>query len=68
MVEKQVDVEILVADVEAILPADEGEALSEFEQELLQMTDEFGFEFAFLEWLGEGEEVEDVGVFERLLR
>lgn len=68
VVEQQVDVEILVADVEAVLPADEGEALAELEQELLQMTDELGFEFAFLEWLGDGEEIEDVGVFERLLR
>ena len=68
VVEEQVYVEILVADVEAVLPADEGEALAEFEQELLQMADEFGFELAFLEWLGQSEKVEDVGVFERLLR
>ena len=66
MVEEQVDVVVLVADIEAMLPADEGEALSELDQEFLQMTDERGLEFALMEWLGEGEEVEDVGVLERL--
>ncbi len=61
MVEEQVDVVVLVADIEAMLPADEGEALAELDQEFLQMSDELGLEFALLEWLGEGEEVEDVG-------
>jgi hypothetical protein len=50
MIEKQVDVVILVSDVEAILPANEGESLPEFEQELLQMADERGFEFPFVKW------------------
>jgi len=31
-----------------MLSADEGEALAQFEQELLQMTDELGLEFAFM--------------------
>ncbi len=52
MVEEKVDVVVLVADVEAMLSADEGEALAQFEQELLQMTDELDLEFTLMEGLG----------------
>ena len=67
VVEEQVDIEVFVAHVEPILPADEGKALPELEQEFLQVADECGFEFAFLERLGEGEKVKNVGVFVCLL-
>ena len=68
VVEQKVDIEILVAHRDAKLPTDEREPLAEFEQELFEMPNEFGFEFTFLEGFGEGEEVEDVRVFQRLLR
>jgi hypothetical protein len=67
VVEEQIDGEVFVADAEAVLPAHECKALTEFEQELLQVLNESGFEFAFLERLRESEEVEYVGVFQRLL-
>ena len=54
MIKEQIDIEILVADVEPVLPPDEGESLAQFEQEFLQMTDKRGFEFAFMEWLRRG--------------
>ena len=66
MVEEQIDVEVLVADIEAILPADEREALAEFEQEFFQVAHQLRFEFALLERFGQGEEVEDVRVFQGL--
>ena len=68
MVEEQVEVEVLVADGQRVLPADEGEAAAEFEQELFHVSEQAGFEFALVEGLFEGEEVEEVGVFEKLLR
>ncbi len=68
MIEEQVEVEIIVADIEAVLPADEGEALAEFEQEFLEVGEQAGFQFALMEGLFEREEVEDVGVFEGLAR
>jgi len=47
MVEKKVDVEMLIADIEAILTTDEGEALPQFEQELPQMPYKARLKFAF---------------------
>lgn len=38
-----------------------------FEEKLLQLSDERGFEFALRGGLGEGEDVKNVRVFERLL-
>ena len=68
MVEQQVDVEVVVADVEMDLPADEGEPLPQFEQEAFQIDGaDLVSEFPLVERLVEREEVEDVGVFERLL-
>ena len=67
MVEKEVEVKLAVADFEAVLAADEGEAATEFEQEFLDVGDEAGLQFALLEGLGEGEEVEEVRVLEQAL-
>jgi hypothetical protein len=67
MVEKQVEVKLAVADGERVLAADEGKAATEFEQEFLDVGDEASLEFALLEGLGEGEEVEEVGVLEQAL-
>ena len=40
MVEEQVQVEILVADLEVILAADKGETLAEFEEEFPQVIEQ----------------------------
>ena len=52
---------------EAVLAADEAEAVAEFEQEGLQAGDEAVFEFAFLHGPAEAEEFEVVGAFEHLV-
>ena len=49
------------------LPADEGEPLAQFEQEPFQLVKEVGLQFPLVERLLQSKEVEDVGVFERLL-
>ena len=49
VVEKEVDVGIIVTDVHLNLPAHEGEAAAEFDEEILQVAQESGFEFAFVE-------------------
>jgi len=67
VVEQQVEVEVLVAHIQAVLAADERESLAQFEQELLHVADKLRFEFALVERLGQREEVEDVRILERLL-
>jgi hypothetical protein len=59
VVEKEVDGEVFAGYVDAILAADEGEALAELEKEFFDMVEELGFEFALVEGFFEGEEVED---------
>jgi hypothetical protein len=66
-IEEQVDIEVFVADIEPVLPPDEGESLAEFEQEFLRVADEFSLELAFLERLGQSEKFEYVEIFERVL-
>ena len=58
MVEEQIDMEVLVADLEQRLSSDEGEASAEFEQEALDVLDERLFNFPFAPWVGRTEEVE----------
>ena len=45
-----------------VLTADEGKALAEFQQKLLQVCDQRCFQLPLLKAVGEGEEVEDVGI------
>ena len=68
VVEQEVDVVVFVSDIQPILPTNESEALTEFDEELFQMVNETGFKFAFVKGFFQRQEVEDVGVFERLLR
>ena len=49
------------------LPADEGEPGSEFQQKLLDVIDQAGFEVAFDGVVVQRQEVEQVRVFQRLL-
>jgi hypothetical protein len=67
VVEKQVDVKIFPGDFQPVLPPDKGKALAEFEEELFQMANQVGFQFALVKGFGQGQKVEDVGVLERLL-
>ena len=67
MVEQEVDVEIAVADFKVELASDKGEALAEFQQEAFELVQQIGLQFPLMERLFEGQEIKDVGVFERLL-
>src|SRR5262249_59038057 len=67
MVEEEIDVEVLASDVEVNLPADEGEANTELEEELLDVIDEGLLHLAFPCIVGDREEVEEVRILERLL-
>src|SRR5262245_30143301 len=60
VIEQQVEIIVLAADVEVILAADEGEALAELEDEGAQMLNEAPFQIT-LEHIGaEGEKIEAV--------
>ena len=67
MIEEEIEIEFAVADLDPVLAADEGEAAAEFEQEFFEVQEEAGFEFPFVEGLFEGEEVEEVGIFQQSL-
>jgi len=67
VIEEEVEVELAVADFEAVLAADKGKAATEFEEEFFEMPEESGFEFAFVEGFFKGEEIEEVGIFEEAL-
>lgn len=66
MVEEQVDDEVLPADFERHLPADEGESAAELEQEALDVIDERLLDLAFAPRIGGAEEIEQVRILEDL--
>src|SRR5206468_1249868 len=68
VVEQQVDVEVVIADFQVKLAADEGEALPQLQQETLQVVEETRLQLPLVEGCFEGQQVEDVRVFERLPR
>jgi len=67
VVEKQIDVELLVSDIELVLPPDKSKPLAKLQQEFFQVADQFGFQLAFVERFGQGEEIENIGILEGLL-
>ena len=67
MVKEQVAIEFLTAHVETDLTANERETLAEFEQELADVVDQTGLQFAFAAAFGQIQEVENVRVLEGLL-
>lgn len=67
VVEEQVEIEVALLEVQVILAPDERAALTQFDQELLQMGDQSELQLALTEVVLKSEEVEDVGVLERLL-
>jgi len=66
MIKQQVKIIILTADFQMILPADKGEADTQFEQKFLDVVEQTLFEVAFMCVTAECEEIKIVGVFERL--
>src|SRR5690606_11005954 len=66
VIEQQVDVEVVVAELEVHLPAHEGEAAAEFEQEALDVVDQGLLDLALAARVGGAEEVEQVRILEDL--
>ena len=66
MIKQQVEIIILAADFHVILPANKRETNAEFEQEFLDVVEQTLFEVALMRVAVEREEIEIVGVFERL--
>jgi hypothetical protein len=66
VVEQQINVKIRVINLDPLLPTDKSEALPELEQKFLEVTYKSGFEFAFLERFRQCEEIEYIGIFQRL--
>jgi hypothetical protein len=68
VIEEQVDVEVPPADLEMNLTPDEREASAQLQQELRDVRDERGLDVALLGLGAEREEVEPVGILQRLAR
>jgi len=60
-------VKVVAVDGDVVLAADEGEAVAELEEEVLEPVHQRGLEVAFRDAAGEVEEVQDVGVAGELL-
>ena len=63
VIENQIDLVVVVGEGNAVLPPDEGKTFAQFQQELLQMVAEQGFELCFgnLPGLGYLEKFKDIG-------
>jgi hypothetical protein len=68
VIEKQVDEELVAAHVQQHLPADEGEAGTQFQQELGDVLHQRAFDLALLRLVGQAQEVEAVRVLQRFAR
>ena len=66
VVEEQVDVEVLVADLEQHLPAHEREAGAQLQEEALNVIDQRLLDLAFAARIGGPEEVEEIRILEYL--
>lgn len=64
VVEYEIDAVVGVVEGDAVLAADEGEAFAKLQEEGLEVIAEAGFETGFGEvvWLGDFQELEDVGI------
>jgi hypothetical protein len=58
MVKEEVDPELLAADLDRVLAADEREPDAQLEQKIANLLNESGFEFPFPSVLGECQEIE----------
>ena len=68
VVEEQVHAKVAVADFEQHLPADEGETGAHLQQEALDVVHQALFRFPLRAGVDRAEEVEQVGILERLRR
>ena len=68
MIEEQVEVEVLGLDLKVDLAPDERKADAELEEELLDVLDEPLLELTLTGIAVQGQEVEDIRVFESLVR
>ncbi len=68
MVEQEVEVIVLAVDDDMLLPADEGEAGAEFEDEVLEFAEDGDFEILFAVGISEAEEVQEVGIAKDQIR
>ena len=67
MVEKQVQPVVLSSNIQRVLASQERKACSQFKKELLNVSNEAGFNFALVGILGERKEIEVVRVLKQLL-
>jgi len=68
MVKQKIYVEITVADFHVNLTTDEGKADAEFHEKMLKVAEQAGFKFALMEGFFQREEIEKIGVFQKLGR
>ena len=66
MVEKEVEVEILVTYLEMNLPTDKGKTGSQLQKELLDVVNEGLLDLGLAAGIGGAEEIEKIGVFKNL--
>ncbi len=66
MIKQQIEVIVLATDFHVVLPTDEREADTEFEQEFLDVVEQTLFEVALMGVAADREEIEIVWVFECL--
>ncbi len=62
MVEKQITVKLVAADLQSDLATDEGKPATEFEQECPDVIDKLLLDLHLTQWLGDTQEVEQVRV------
>jgi hypothetical protein len=62
--EQQVEMKIVLADTDTLLPGDEGEAAAQFEQHALDLAQDGALEVAFAVGTLEPQQVEQVGIAE----
>src|SRR4029078_9646084 len=66
VVEEEIQIEVLLADRQVVLAADEGESDTEFQEERADVADQPALQVALMRLRSEAEEVEIVGVFQQL--
>ena len=64
VVKQKVNVEVVVVDLEALLPSDEGKTCPQFQQEVFKLAQDGIFQVFFQVAILKAEKVEDVGVFQ----